>query len=198
MATEESDPPSKFIDLSFACSCSFETVEGAPDYVGSGPIPHILLSPGDGGKISFGKPSHTELFNFWSGQIGDGELPKSTSFDPISVRKAMGYINVIEPINSGEDFLYRLFGTYVSESFRKKFDGKSMSVLPSDFKDNAVWQTRTVYEKRKALYSEHIAPVEVSAYLQWSRLVTPWVDDAGNVDRIISCNVPTKQRPNGH
>lgn len=133
------------------------------------------------------------LFKFWNGKKLDGEVGmRSAELDPLDLLPAMGYIMVLDVLDGGRDFRYRLYGSKIAEI--AKFDSTGLKI--SETKAHPLMKAffSTVYEavlqRQEPIYTQHNPPPNLTI-ATWHRIVLPLHDGDGNLDRFLVGNVPT-------
>jgi hypothetical protein len=111
--------------------------------------------------------------------------------DPLELRPALGYILLLDVLEDGADYRYRLYGSEVARIASFDMTGKrtsevAMGSLASDFY-LAIY--RAMLLRSEPVYSWHEMPMEITIN-SWDRIVLPLWDAEGRIARIITCNVP--------
>ena len=134
------------------------------------------------------------LRSYWLERCGEGGLPPSRDIDALELAPALGYVMLLEPIDGGSDFLYRVYGSRIVDYSRTEMTGKRVWDIPSPMV--AAYFVATygaACRRREPLFSFHRARLE-QFYAHWERLILPFVDEDGVVDRLLVGNVPSLQR----
>ena len=131
------------------------------------------------------------LQRYWSDRHRDHRLPLSTTIDPIELQPALGFIMLLEPIRGGDDFLYRVYGTAIAQQSGLEMTGKRVRDVPIPLVAVYFLATyRAVTFVRRPLFTHHATHHSIQV-AQWDRLILPFVDEAGEVDRLLVGNVPS-------
>lgn len=142
---------------------------------------------------------HQVFFDAWRGFVGHNQIPPKTTLDPFQFVKALGNIMVLEPVqrDGKEDFIYRLFGSKVSEKFERDLTGNYVSDFENIIGQNLIKQYREQCSRGIPFYGEHTGSQDFSENYKCCRLSLPFgdMDDQGNVniDRLVICNVLKRQ-----
>lgn len=152
------------------------------------PVPGIRWEPAETdiarGELRF-------LLRLWSGRAERGSLPPSWSIDPIELRPALGYLMLLEPVDAGADFRYRLYGSLIAEHSGLEMTGKSVWDIPSGPVAVYLLATyRAVLRARRPMLADHTTHHDIQI-ADWSRLILPFAGEDGGVDRLLVGNVPT-------
>jgi len=158
------------------------------------PAPTIVLDPG---AEAIAHPTLRFLFEYWQGLPRDGDLPARSRIDPVEMRAALGYILLLDVLPSGDDFVYRLYGSGIAGVGGQDWTGWSVAAMGEKTKSSYGRFYRSVYRasllSRRPIYSEHLSPSFLSARA-WQRIVLPLADETGAVARFLVGNMPVGQR----
>ena len=134
------------------------------------------------------------LSSYWLERCRNGALPPSREIDALELGPALGYVMLLEPVDGGSDFLYRVYGSRIVDYSRIEMTGRRVWDIPSPMVAAYFVATyRAVCRRREPLFSFHRARLE-QFYAHWERLILPFVDEDGVVDRLLVGNVPSLQR----
>ncbi len=126
-----------------------------------------------------------KLLLHWQGlRQGDG-LPNMSRIDPVEFRSMLPHINLLEVIDGGRDFRYRVFSTTLADRLDVEFTGRLISEVGLFSAPFFTLTYRESLARRLPLLTVHTPPQEISVS-QWTRLVLPLQDDAGEVARFIT------------
>ena len=123
-----------------------------------------------------------------------GKLPPMTAINPVELRFILGWLMIMEPLDGGADFKYRLFGTEIASIQQRDLTGCKVS---DSFPNFAKW-TCEVYRKviaRRAPLLTYHSPQRYVAVDRWERLILPYVDDKDAVTRLLVGAVITRKIP---
>ena len=148
-------------------------------------------TPGD-----FSDPRLVRLLDYWWAGVtrAGGGLPPMTEIDPLQLKFVLGWLMIIEPLEGGADFKYRLFGTEITSIQRRDLTGCKVS---DSFPNFARW-TSEAYRKvmaGRAPMMTHHSPQRYVAVDRWERLILPYVDANGDVARLLVGAVITRKIP---
>lgn len=116
-------------------------------------------------------------------------LPRYEDVDIAQMRPAIGYLTLLELVDGGRDFRYRVFGTRLSERLPFDLTGKCVSENPSPALGRYfVALNQATVARRVPVFAQHVPPANVETEY-WQRLVVPLVDATGAVCRMLNCNV---------
>jgi hypothetical protein len=126
----------------------------------------------------------------WASLPREGRLPHLSRISPFDMRKALGYVLVLDVIDGGRDFRYRLFGSNVARISGFDMTGR----LLSEHRASAyvvefvmalyratVWRGHPIYSAR--------APNRAEETASWQSLTLPFVDEGGGIVRVVTGTV---------
>jgi hypothetical protein len=133
-------------------------------------------------------PANRFLLKYWREQ-GQDALPTIAAIDPIRMRPALGRILIVEPVEQGSDFRYRLFGSHIAGLTGFEMTGKLVSVHPGapELVCFALALYRSLLARPDSVMTRVSPPI--APYACWERIVLPFVDAAGTVTRFVVGNV---------
>lgn len=153
------------------------------------PQPTLVWDPG--GEILRDRPRHAFLQRYWHERRGGRELPLSTTIDPIDLAPVLGYVMLMQPLDGGQDFRYRLYGTVIAQYSGLELTGRRVSDVPLPLVGLYFLATyRAAYLARRPLFAHHRTHHDIQV-AEWTRLILPFADASGAVDRLLVANVPS-------
>jgi hypothetical protein len=131
------------------------------------------------------------LLAYWSTLATPERLPAANRIDPVEMRTALGYVALLDVIEDGRDFRYRLFGTTLAAVSEFDMTGRMLSEHPASpyIVEFLLAAYRAALRRQAPLFTEH-APAGTVVVTAWQRLILPLVDEAGQVVRFLSGNLP--------
>jgi hypothetical protein len=138
------------------------------------------------------KPSELRfLLAHWMALKGARPLPQSTDIDALELGPVLGYVALVDVLDAGADFRYRLFGSKVA--FVSGFDvtGQLVSQHPASpyIVEFTLAGYRAALRRGEPMATIHSPPPAVSTTI-WHRLVLPLAADTGAIGRFLVGNVP--------
>jgi hypothetical protein len=146
--------------------------------------PFVKEAP-DASDIS--DPRLVQLLSHWAGLntgLGPGELPPATRIDPLQLGFILGWLMVIDPIDGGADFRYRLYGSNIAATTGRDLTGLKVSDSFPLFADWTREVYRSVLSQRRPVLTRH-SPRRYVRVDQWERLILPFADRDGSVGRLL-------------
>ncbi|MEQ9331687.1 PAS domain-containing protein [Thalassobaculum sp.] len=140
-------------------------------------------------------PALRFLARYWEACPKIGGLPRSSLIDPLDLAPALGYVMLMEPVERSADFRYRVYGSTIVEYSGVEMTGKCVWDIPvPQVAAYFVATYKAVTDRRRPLFAHHRTHHHIQV-AQWDRLVLPFVDEHGTVDRLLVGNVPSLRRP---
>lgn len=182
---------------------TFETalLAGEPEV-----IAHRFLAHGNAAPVirwappveSLEKPQLAFLRGFWeANRNADGFLPRKLA-DPFALRPALGFIMILEAVEEGWDYVYRLYGSAIAEYAIRDYTGARTSelVVPGHTYIQSFYIAgyRAAAARGETLYTENTPPPKITVE-RWHRLILPLCDAQGRPGMFLVGNVPGSWRP---
>ena len=122
----------------------------------------------------------------WQTLAAEG-LPHLREIDPFKLRQALGYLMVLEPVEGGRDFRYRLYGSTLARISGLEMTGRKASEHPASayVAEFSIAINRAALTAGMPIYSTR-RPVGAELAMRWHRLTLPFVDDSGRPARILA------------
>ncbi|HEX6957939.1 MAG TPA: hypothetical protein VF194_08140 [Ferrovibrio sp.] len=126
-----------------------------------------------------------------------GGPPHLSQIDPFALRPALGHVIQFDVLDGGADFHCRLYGSTIAAISGFDMTGKRLSEFPASHyvAEYALAQSRAACRRRRPLYSRR-RPARAEFVSSWHRLTLPFVDDAGDVARLLIGSLPTDAEGN--
>ncbi|MCA3267507.1 MAG: PAS domain-containing protein [Azospirillum sp.] len=127
----------------------------------------------------------------WNDLRGGRDLPLRRALDPVGLRPALGFVNLVEATDDGVDFMYRVFGSFVGAAIGRDMTGRLVSEAPVDrhLVDLSVAACLAVGLRRAPLLIRRAGAGEPGA-LRWERVFFPFDAGDGRVAQLAICAVP--------
>lgn len=132
------------------------------------------------------------LLRYWSELAGARAMPRSKEIDALEMRPALGYINLLDVLEGGEDFRYRVFGSIIAAVAGYDMTGRTVSALKVApyMAEFALATCRAVVLRGQPLLTEHRPPASAVPTVAWHGLILPLAGDEGAVARLLVGSVP--------
>lgn len=162
------------------------------------PPPQLLRDPR---REQIDHPRLQSLHDHWIALPRDGDLPHIRLLDPLKLRAWLGDLIVLDVLDDGRDFRYRVYGSLVASHVGFDLTGSLTSDIAGRMRIGAAIPLfflalyRRVVMDRCAWYSRHQPPHTVTAFF-WRRLILPYRDDEGRIARLLIGILPSSRK--GH
>jgi hypothetical protein len=137
------------------------------------------------------------LLEHWTSLRRDGALPRTDDIDPIDMRPALGFVMLIDAVDGGRDFRYRLYGSAIAAVSEFDMTGKLLSSHGASTLviEQSLATYRAALMRREAVYTVR-APIRAQYTAHWHRVAMPLVDESGTVVRFLAGAVPLSHKGN--
>lgn len=134
------------------------------------------------------EPRTAALLEFYRWLPAGAGPPQRSLADAVSLKPWLGNLMILEPIDGGEDFRYRLYGTAIAEvagfdmtgrrvsDFASRTGAFFMGIYQRAMADDSVWLTHNLGEHARR-------------FVVWERLVLPFATAPGDRHIVVS-NIP--------
>jgi hypothetical protein len=123
-----------------------------------------------------------------------GDTPPVSAIDPTAMRYILGWLMIMEPVDGGADFKYRLYGSDIVQTMQRELTGCRLSDSWPNFANWSAQLYREVMAHKHPVLSRH-SPQRYVAVDRWERLILPFADDRGNVTRLLVGAVANRKIP---
>jgi hypothetical protein len=135
-------------------------------------------------------PVLAAVHQYWSMKRGDRLMPARADIDPLELRDYLGWIVIMDVLEDGADFRYRLVGTKVTHYFGADGSGRTISEcfasLGTDVVRDALDVHRRVVWKRQPLRVYGEVPLMAHQRGVFDSLHMPLSDDGETANMLIS------------
>jgi len=131
------------------------------------------------------------LLNYWLGLRSGPTTPRPAQINPLDMRPALGYVALVDPVDDGRDFRYRLYGTVLASISDIDMTGKLLSELKASrsVRELSLATYRAALRRPEPIYLVR-SPGGATLTAQWHRLTLPLFDETGRVIRFLTGSVP--------
>jgi len=134
------------------------------------------------------------VLQYWQSlRDADGHVAPER-IDPFALKPALGYILLLDVLEDGLDYRYRLYGSEIARVSGFDMTGKRTSEMVTGPLASTFYIAtyRAMLKRREPLFTWHEMPMQITIN-NWDRIVLPLTDTDGRVSRIITCNMPGVQ-----
>ena len=122
---------------------------------------------------------------------GAATVAPRRAFDPVDVPRLLPYLFLVDLIDDGRDFRYRLIGGHIREHSPANFAGRRLSEIQDI---GSQGRLREIYRRAVADAAPVAARIpyatpELAADSHYDLLVVPLADDAGRLSQLIGIAV---------
>lgn len=155
--------------------------------------PEILVSPT---PEQMGHRVFGFLIEHWRRIGGADGVPLAVDLDPLDLRPALGYLTLLDVLDQGHDFRYRLYGSEVVTHTGFDLTGKRFSeISDADIDSGAIpiffmAIYRYILATGRPVFTVH-QPRETVTKYHWHRLALPLANQQGEIVRILNCVRPS-------
>ena len=137
-------------------------------------------------------PELAALKEKWQEKRAGRRLPARSDFDTLEFAPWMGHLSVLDAIEGGRDFFFRLHGTNIANLYGYEMTGKSVSDLPSEIRTTISKEYREAVDRCEPILiaRNHVLPKK--DYTQIIKLILPLSSDGEAVDQLLSCAYPAR------
>lgn len=131
------------------------------------------------------------VLRYWQSLRNDkGHVPHDR-IDPFALKPALGYILILDVLDDGRDYRYRLYGSEIARVAGFDMTGKRTSEMVTGPLASTFYTAvyRALLQRPEPLHTWHEMPMQITIN-SWDRIVLPLTDGEGAVSRIITCNIP--------
>ena len=161
-----------------------------PKTYGFSHLRFISISPDAVSVDQFSQFQQQVVLEFWLGCNRVEGLPASAELDPFKFSRALGFIQVLQPNEAGNDLFYRLYGTHLVGAVGGDFTGLWVSEIPLGIRALMHAQYIAACRLRRPIYSENDTKDEFSTTTRLCRLILPMAGADGVIDRVLVASAP--------
>jgi hypothetical protein len=131
------------------------------------------------------------LLEYWSTLRRTEALPRAELIDPLAMRRALGYVMLVDVVESGRDFRYRLFGSAIAAVSGFDMTGHLLSEHRASpyIREFSMALYRAALARRQAVFSQY-APAGTMKTAEWHRVALPLTDTSAAIIRMLAGTVP--------
>ncbi len=157
------------------------------------PEPELCWSPA---PDALGCEEFALLLEYWNSLKGGAQAVSINQIDPIMMKENLGYLLLLDVIESGQDFRYRVYGSKIADLKGVDHTGKLLSDAVTDT-NSALFLIacyRAVVRRSLPLFNRYAVASPTSQTSEWRRLILPLADDHGAISRLLIGCRPSRMR----
>ncbi len=129
-------------------------------------------------------PALRGLWSYWNGKRVDGRLPGRDAINPFELRPWLGRLLLMDVVDSGRDFRYRLHGTGLVQLFGVDLTARLVSGLAVPDVDRLLNEARAAVASRDYVHIEATVVAE-KQFVAISKLILPLATRGDDVDILM-------------
>ena len=128
-----------------------------------------------------------DIYRYWRGKCRDGALPSRADLDPMEILPALlPHVFLVDVVDGGRDFRYRLLGTHIVESVGFEFTGQLVGeFMRGRMEELQARDYHTLFESREP---QHVIGNMVAFgrdYMRYERVMCPLSSDGEAIDMVF-------------
>jgi len=139
---------------------------------------------GTGAPADIREPQLRTLWGYWAGKCAGSALPGRAAISPLEMRAWLGHLLLMDVVDAGRDFRYRLHGTHLVQLFGADLTGRLVGSLVLRDVDRLLAEGRLVVANRSWHYTEETVVAE-KQHIAISKLILPLAANARDVDMLV-------------
>jgi PAS domain len=131
------------------------------------------------------------LHAYWTALAAGRSMPGIAEIDALALRPALGYIALLDVVDGGRDFRYRLYGTILAAVAGFDMTGRLISEHKASPHITHFYMAshRAAVTRGRPFFTEH-RPGSTHLTRGWHRVVLPFAGADGSVQRFLVGGVP--------
>lgn len=148
---------------------------------------------GSDGSASRNVPSarFDALEALWHAKHVNNRIPARGDFSLEELAPFMGRLALLDVVDGGRDFRFRLFGTGIADDYRAEMTGKLVSEYRDGYREPILRGYTAALETRRP-YRDVVEVIDGFRQVTWSRLVLPLAREGIDVEMLM---VMIQERP---
>jgi hypothetical protein len=138
-------------------------------------------------------PALAALLTLWERKRRGRLAPQRRDFTAEDLHLWFGNLMVIDVVEGGQDFRYRVYGTDIATAYGHDMTNRLASEFPAPVAEFVLSNYREIVTDMRPMFCEHTPPLEVSVY-SWQRLILPLSEDGASVSQILVAIYPSQAR----
>ncbi len=138
-------------------------------------------------------PAHSALLTLWEHKRRGRLAPQRRDFAAEDLHLWFGNLMVIDVVDGGRDFLYRVYGTDIATAYGHDMTNRLCSEFPAPIAEFVLSNYREIVAERRPMFCEHTPPIDISVYT-WQRLILPLSEDGTSISQILVALYPSHGR----
>lgn len=119
-----------------------------------------------------------DLHAYWLDRAAGRPMPARADIDVFEMKRWLGHLMLVEMLEGGADYRYRLYGSNVALLFGRDRTGQTMAALPVHARDVVAAEYRRVVETGRPDYVRHRRTLARGSG-EIAKLILPLGDERG-------------------
>ncbi len=132
-----------------------------------------------------------KLHALWETRRGGRAVPARRDLDVLDLREWLGWLTVMDLVDGGTDFIYRIFGTSQAAQIGLDLTGRRASTCP-EVTPSFLANLRQAAAARRPIYGTRVIEISARGYAyRWQRLILPLSRQGEDVDTFMILAAPS-------
>lgn len=137
-----------------------------------------------------------ELYDYWKAKRRNGFAPARRDLDPVEMPRLLPHLMLVDVVDGGARFRYRLAGTEIESRFGCSMVGRYIDeMMHGRYGAYMHGLYRELLASRRPLYSESAYGAEDDAPLLARRLMLPLSSDGSAIDMVLAGQLFSYRNP---
>lgn len=132
-----------------------------------------------------------KLYGLWEGRRRGRAVPARRDLDVLELREWLGWLTVIDMIDGGDDFIYRIFGTSQASQIGMDLTGRRASACPA-VTPSFLANLRQAAAVKRPIFGTRVIEISARGYAyRWQRLILPLSRHGDDVETFMILAAPS-------
>lgn len=133
------------------------------------------------------------LRDLWDGLRSGRDLPRRADLDPLALRRWLGQLALLEVVEGGLDFRYRVHGTVLAERIGMDLTGRLLSSVDHVLVEQVFVDYREAVNTRAPVFRPHSSATDRPNRI-YDKLILPFAGQDGEVTQLLAGIVIAAER----
>lgn len=142
------------------------------------------------------------LYQYWEEKKGSGKILRRDHFDPVDVPDLLSHLILLDVVDGGKNFHYRLVGTHIVTAIGRDFTGETVIQFHKGHEDISVIDGYFAVLEAGEPQLENRSLQNIGRdYITYERLLLPMSRSNGPTDSVLAgfqFHLPVKVSPMSH
>jgi hypothetical protein len=136
-------------------------------------------------------PEIRALYEYWDGKRRGRAMPSRAELDPVDIPALLPYIFLIDVTRHSQALRYRVFGTALSELFRRDLTGLEVGAgSQPEHLPGILARYARILEERVPFFHRDRMREQANNFTSVERLILPLSRDGIDIDQLMGMTVP--------